>query len=86
MPLMIWLAAIVEGAIQNYVDMSILLFIQFANASIGYYEITKAGDAVPYPFLSCPLHPCHPDLPPSFPPSLPGRGPEEISEAHGHRE
>jgi len=30
----------------NYVDMSILLFIQFANASIGFYEITKAGDAV----------------------------------------
>jgi H+-transporting ATPase len=26
--------------------MAILLFIQFANASIGYYEITKAGDAV----------------------------------------
>ena len=26
--------------------MAILLFIQFANASIGYYEISKAGDAV----------------------------------------
>lgn len=46
MPVMIWLAALVEAAIQNWIDMSILLFIQFANASIGYYEITKAGDAV----------------------------------------
>lgn len=46
MPIMIWIAAIVEAGIQNFIDMSILLFIQFANASIGYYEITKAGDAV----------------------------------------
>ena len=46
MPVMIWIAAIVEAGIQNYIDMAILLFIQFANASIGYYEITKAGDAV----------------------------------------
>ena len=46
MPIMIWIAAIVEAAILNWTDMSILLFIQFANASIGFYEITKAGDAV----------------------------------------
>jgi magnesium-transporting ATPase (P-type) len=46
MPLMIWAAAIVEGAIGGYPDMAILLIIQFANASIGFYEITKAGDAV----------------------------------------
>lgn len=46
MPIMIWIAAIVEAGIENYIDMAILLFIQFANASIGYYEITKAGDAV----------------------------------------
>lgn len=46
MPIMIWLAAIVEAGIQNWIDMSLLLAIQFANASIGYYEITKAGDAV----------------------------------------
>lgn len=46
MPVMIWIASIVEAAIENYTDMGILLFIQFANASIGYYEITKAGDAV----------------------------------------
>lgn len=46
MPLMIWAAAIVEGAIQGYPDMAILLVIQFVNASIAFYEITKAGDAV----------------------------------------
>ena len=46
MPIMIWMAAIVEAGIQNYADMAILLFIQLANASIGFYEITKAGDAV----------------------------------------
>eukprot|EP01038_Epipyxis_sp_PR26KG_P014289 gene14289-19169_t len=46
MPLMIWIAAIIEAGIQNFPDMAILIFIQFANASIGFYEITKAGDAV----------------------------------------
>jgi H+-transporting ATPase len=46
MPIMIWIAAIIEAAIQNWLDMGILLFIQFANASIAFYEITKAGDAV----------------------------------------
>ena len=46
MPIMIWIAAIIELGIQNFLDMGILLMIQFANASIGYYEITKAGDAV----------------------------------------
>jgi hypothetical protein len=43
---MIWLAAFIEGFIQDWVDMSILLVIQFINASIGYYEITNASDAV----------------------------------------
>lgn len=43
---MIWIAIIVEAGIQNWIDFAILLFIQFANATIGFYEITKAGDAV----------------------------------------
>jgi H+-transporting ATPase len=43
---MIWIAALIELIITNYLDMGILLAIQFANASIGFYEITKAGDAV----------------------------------------
>ena len=46
MPVMIWIAVIIEAGIQNWPDMAILLVIQFANASIGFYEITKAGDAV----------------------------------------
>ena len=46
MPVMIWLAIVVEISIANYLDMSILLVIQFANASIAFYEINKAGDAV----------------------------------------
>ena len=46
MPIMIWIAVVIEIAIQGYTDMGILLVIQFANASIGFYEITKAGDAV----------------------------------------
>jgi len=46
MPIMIWIASAIELSISNYLDMSILLFIQFANASIAFYETTKAGDAV----------------------------------------
>jgi len=43
MPIMIWIAAITEAGIQNWPDMGILLAIQFINASLGYYEIIKAG-------------------------------------------
>jgi H+-transporting ATPase len=43
---MIWIAAITEAGIQNWPDCGILLAIQFINASLGYYEIVKAGDAV----------------------------------------
>lgn len=46
MPVMIWIAAAVEAAIENWADMAILLAILFANASISFYEITKAGNAV----------------------------------------
>jgi H+-transporting ATPase len=46
MPIAIWIACITEFALQNWPDGGILLFIQFANATIGWYETTKAGDAV----------------------------------------
>eukprot|EP00121_Abeoforma_whisleri_P000944 Awhi_evm1s839 len=46
MPILIWIAIIIEAGIQNFLDMGVLLFIQFANAIIGWYETTKAGDAV----------------------------------------
>jgi hypothetical protein len=45
MPIMIWLAIIVEAAITNWLDMGILLGIQFANAAIGWCAVTT-------------LHPC----------------------------
>ena len=43
---MLWIAAIIEGVIENFADMGILLGIQFINASISFYETTKAGNAV----------------------------------------
>lgn len=46
MPIMIWIAAAIEGAIENWADFGILLAIQFINATLGWYETTKAGDAV----------------------------------------
>ncbi len=46
MPIMIWISALIEAAIENWTDLSILLAIQFLNASIGFYETSKAGDAV----------------------------------------
>ncbi|GIL72639.1 hypothetical protein Vretimale_4385 [Volvox reticuliferus] len=46
MPIMIWIAAIIEAAIQNWPDFGILLGIQFINATLGWYETTKAGNAV----------------------------------------
>lgn len=46
MPIMIWIAAITEASIKNWPDFIILLAIQFINASLGFYEIVKAGDAV----------------------------------------
>nr|AWC08675.1 putative plasma membrane H+ ATPase [Chara australis] len=46
MPILIWVAIIVEMAIKNWLDAAILLCIQLANATIGWYETTKAGNAV----------------------------------------
>jgi magnesium-transporting ATPase (P-type) len=46
MPIMIWIAIIIEIGISNYLDMAILLAIQFTNASISFYESNKAGNAI----------------------------------------
>ena len=43
MPIMLWIAAIIEVIIGNYGDMGILLAIQFINAGISFYETTKVG-------------------------------------------
>eukprot|EP00201_Polytomella_parva_P007728 CAMPEP_0175064506 /NCGR_PEP_ID=MMETSP0052_2-20121109/15374_1 /TAXON_ID=51329 ORGANISM="Polytomella parva, Strain SAG 63-3" /NCGR_SAMPLE_ID=MMETSP0052_2 /ASSEMBLY_ACC=CAM_ASM_000194 /LENGTH=1224 /DNA_ID=CAMNT_0016330871 /DNA_START=383 /DNA_END=4057 /DNA_ORIENTATION=+ len=46
MPIMIWIAVVIEAAIQNWADFAILIGILFTNATLGWYESTKAGDAV----------------------------------------
>eukprot|EP00668_Euglena_longa_P006323 GGOE01007532.1.p1 GENE.GGOE01007532.1~~GGOE01007532.1.p1 ORF type:complete len:984 (-),score=237.59 GGOE01007532.1:877-3756(-) len=46
MPVIIWIAAIVEFAIGNYIDGGILCGINMANATLSFYEASKAGDAV----------------------------------------
>lgn len=46
MPIMIWIATIIEAGISNFTDMGILLAIQFINASIAFYETTKADNAI----------------------------------------
>ena len=46
MPIMIWLAIIIQAVITNWIDMGILLIIQFANASISFYKLNKSGNAV----------------------------------------
>lgn len=46
MPVMIWIAAIVEGAIGDWIDTIVLCVINLLNATLGFYETTKAGDAV----------------------------------------
>jgi len=46
MPIMIWIAAIIELGIENWPDAGILLGIQFSNASLAFYETNKAGNAI----------------------------------------
>ena len=46
MPIAIWIACIIEFALENWPDGGILLGIQLANATIGWYETMKAGNAV----------------------------------------
>ena len=56
MPLMIWAAAAIEGAIENFADMGILLGIQFINASISFYETQKVRpnrSPFPWSLLRC---------------------------------
>lgn len=42
MPCMIWIAGIVELIIQNWIDAAILFCINLVNASLSFYESTKA--------------------------------------------
>ena len=46
MPVMIWIAIVIEAVLAKWMDMSILLGIQMTNASIAFYETTQSGNAV----------------------------------------
>ena len=46
MPLMIWAAATIEICIGNYLDMGILLFILFGNATISFVETVHALEQI----------------------------------------
>ncbi|RLN98191.1 hypothetical protein BBJ28_00024099, partial [Nothophytophthora sp. Chile5] len=46
MPIMIWLAILVEGITRDIPDFFVLLFLQVLNGVVGWYEELKAGNAV----------------------------------------
>jgi H+-transporting ATPase len=46
MPLMIWIAAIITIILGGYVDFAVLTAINLGNATLSFYETTKAGDAI----------------------------------------
>lgn len=46
MPIMIWIAAIVEAGIGDYEDTAVLVGINLINATLGFYETNKAGNAI----------------------------------------
>jgi H+-transporting ATPase len=46
MPIMIWIAIIIEAALNNWPDMGVLIALQAMNGGIGFYETIKAGNAV----------------------------------------
>ena len=46
MALAIWAAIAIEAGVGHYMDVGILLFIQFVNAFIGFHETSKSQDAV----------------------------------------
>lgn len=60
MPIMIWLAIIIEFAIQNWIDAGILLGIQFANATLGWCGAAARLPRQPLPpLLPRALHAMH---------------------------
>jgi H+-transporting ATPase len=46
MPIMIWIAALIEAVNESWPDLAILLALQFFNGFVGYFEEKNAGDAV----------------------------------------
>jgi len=46
MPIMIWLAALIEYINESWPDLAILLTLQFLNGFVSFFEEKNAGDAV----------------------------------------
>ncbi len=46
MPIMIWLAAIIEYINESWPDLGVLLVLQFVNGMVGYIEEKNAGNAI----------------------------------------
>ncbi|CEO99462.1 Plasma membrane ATPase [Plasmodiophora brassicae] len=46
MPIGIWIAIIIECILTNWVDMGVLLALQFINGFVGFYESNKADNAI----------------------------------------
>ena len=46
MPCMIWTAIFIEGLIDDWPNVFVLLLLQIVNGTVGFYEDSKAGDAV----------------------------------------
>mmetsp|Transcript_12052 Transcript_12052/g.21478 ORF Transcript_12052/g.21478 Transcript_12052/m.21478 type:complete len:965 (+) Transcript_12052:165-3059(+) len=46
MPIMIWIAILIEAVLENWPDMYILCGLQAINGGVGFYEMVKAGNAV----------------------------------------
>ena len=46
MPCMIWAAILIEAYIADWPNFWVLLFLQCLNGTVGFYEDSKAGDAV----------------------------------------
>eukprot|EP00899_Mesostigma_viride_P002122 jgi/Mesvir1/11910/Mv00250-RA.1 len=46
MPVMVWIALIVEAGLTNWPDFGVLMFLQLLNGGVGFYETSRAGDAV----------------------------------------
>jgi len=46
MPIMIWIAIFIEGCLQNWPDLGVLLVLQAINGGVGFYETLKAANAV----------------------------------------
>jgi H+-transporting ATPase len=46
MPIMIWIAIITEAILNDWASMWVLCALQAINGGVGFYEMSKAGDAI----------------------------------------